>query len=183
MPTAASSAITSTLLICFAAGATLLGILSDRIGLRKPVMFAGSVVALLCWIPILFFPRLPIWLLVSMVILVGLACGSVTLGFAFVKESVPSRFAGTVSGVYNMGSILGVMILQPAIGWLLDLSWRGTIAGGVRIYALAAYRSGFVLIIAFSILSALAIGFTTETHCRQQGAPDKNGAGLGSVSV
>ena len=175
MPIAASSAITSTLLICYAAGATLLGILSDRIGLRKPVMFAGSVVALLCWIPILFFP-LPIWLLVSMVILVGLAGGSVTIGFAFVKESVPSRFAGTVSGVYNMGSILGAMILQPAIGWLLDLSWRGTIAGGVRIYDLAAYRSGFVLIIAFSILSALAIGFTAETRCRHAGAPDREGA-------
>ncbi|MDP2840478.1 MAG: MFS transporter [Syntrophales bacterium] len=183
MPVAASSAITSTLLICYAAGATLLGILSDRIGLRKPVMFAGSVAALLCWIPILFFPRLPIWLLVSMVILVGLTCGSVTIGFAFVKESVPSRFAGTVSGLYNMGSVLGTMILQPAIGWLLDLSWRGTIAGGVRIYALAAYRSGFVLIIAFSILSALAIGFTAETHCRQQGAPDRNRAGHGSLDV
>ena len=172
-----SFAITSTLLICYAAGAILLGILSDRIGLRKPVMLAGSVVALLCWIPILFFPGLPVWLLVSMVILVGLASGSVTIGFAFVKESVPSRFAGTVSGVYNMGSILGAMILQPAIGWLLDLSWKGTIAGGARIYALAAYRSGFVLIIAFSLLSALAIGFTAETHCRQQGAPDKNGSG------
>jgi hypothetical protein len=75
------------------------------------------------------------------------------------------------------------MILQPAIGWLLDLSWRGTIAGGVRIYALAAYQSGFVLIIAFSILSALAIGFTAETHCRQQEAPDKNRAGHRSFDV
>ena len=125
MPTAASSAITSTLLICYAAGAILLGILSDRIGLRKPVIVCGAVIALLAWIPILFFPGIPLWLLISLVILVGLANGSVTLGFAFVKESVPSRFAGTVSGIYNMGSILGAMILQPAIGWLLDLYWRG----------------------------------------------------------
>lgn len=179
LPVAASSAITSTLLICYAAGAILLGFLSDRIRLRKPVMFGGSVVALICWIPILFFPGLPIGLLVSIVILVGLASGSVTLGFAFVKESVPSRFAGTVSGVYNMGSILGAMLLQPAIGWLLDLYWQGTVSGGIRIYTLAAYRAGFVLIIALSILSALAIGFTAETHCRQQGAPEKSGAGLG----
>jgi hypothetical protein len=40
---------------------------------------------------------------------------------------------------------------------------------------LAAYRSGFVLIITISILSALAIGFTAETHGRQHMAPDKNG--------
>ena len=71
--TAASSTITSTLLICYAVGATLLGILSDRIGLRKPVLYIGSIVALLAWIPLLFFPGIPLWLLVSLAILVGLA--------------------------------------------------------------------------------------------------------------
>jgi MFS family permease len=77
------------------------------------------------------------------VIIVGLANGVVILGFAFAKESVPPQFAGTASGIYNMGSILGAMILQPAIGWLLDRNWQGNIAGGVRIYDLAAYRLGF----------------------------------------
>ncbi|MBA4423592.1 MAG: MFS transporter, partial [Syntrophus sp. (in: bacteria)] len=166
--TAASSAITSTLLICYAVGATLLGVLSDRIGLRKPVMQIGSIVASLAWIPMLFCTGIPLWLLVSLAILVGLSAGSVTVGFAFVKESVPPRFAGTAAGIYNMGSILGAMILQPAIGWLLDRNWQGALAGDVRIYGLAAYRSGFVLIIAFNLLTVLSVGFTTETHCRQR---------------
>ena len=174
IPTAASSAITSTLLICYAVGATLLGVLSDRIGLRKPVIYIASIVALLAWIPMLFFSGIPLWLLVSLSILVGLATGSVTIGFAFVKESVPPRFAGTAAGIYNMGSILGAMILQPAIGWLLDRNWQGALAGGVRIYDLAAYRSGFVLIIAFNLLTVLSVGFTTETHCRQT-VLDNNG--------
>ncbi len=165
--TAASSAITSILLICYAVGATGLGVLSDRIGLRKPVIYIGSIVALLAWIPILFFSGIPLWLLVSLAVLVGLAAGSVTIGFAFVKESVPPRFAGTATGIYNMGSILGAMILQPAIGWLLDRNWQGALLGGVRIYDLAAYRSGFILIIAFNLLSVLSVGFTAETHCRQ----------------
>jgi len=174
MSVATSSAVTSTLLIFYAIGATLLGNLSDRIRLRKPIMFAGSVVALLCWIPILFFPKLPLWLLAFLVILVGLACGSVTIGFAFAKESVPSRFAGTVSGMYNTGSMIGAMILQPVIGWILDLSWRGTLVGGVRIYDLTAYRLSFLLPIAFAIVSVLAIGFTAETHCRQTTMTDKS---------
>jgi MFS family permease len=165
--TAASSTITSTLLICYAVGATLQGVLSDRIGLRKPVLYIGSVVALLAWIPILFFPGIPLWLLVSLAIVVGFASGSVIIGFAFVKESVPPRFAGTATGIYNMGSILGVMILQPAIGWMLDRNWQGALVGDVRIYDLAAYRSGFFLLIGFSLLTVLSIGFTTETHCRQ----------------
>jgi sugar phosphate permease len=167
IPTAASSAITSMLLICYAAGAIVLGIVSDRIGLRKPVIVGGAVVATIVWIPILFFPGIPLWLLVSLVIVAGLANGSVTLGFAFAKESVPPRYAGTTSGIYNMGSILGVMLLQPAIGWMLDRNWQGGIAGGVRIYDAYAYRAGFSLIIAVSALAVLGSLFTAETHCRQ----------------
>jgi predicted MFS family arabinose efflux permease len=176
IPTAASAAIMSTLLIFYAVGGLLLGALSDRIGLRKPVLIAGSVLALFCWVPILFFPNLPVWLLTILVIAVGLTSGSVIIGFAFAKESVPSRFAGTISGVYNTGSIVGAMLLQPAIGVILDYSWQGTIAGGVRIYDLAAYRSGFVLLLFCSSLAALAIGFTAETHCRQAGTPGRDGA-------
>jgi sugar phosphate permease len=167
IPTAASSAITSTLLICYAVGAIVLGLVSDRIGLRKPVIVGGAIMATIAWIPILFFPGIPLWLLVMLVILAGLANGSVTIGFAFAKESVPPRFAGTTSGIYNMGSTLGTMILQPAIGWLLDRNWQGGLVGGVRIYDLAAYRSGFALIIALSALAVLASAFTAETHCRQ----------------
>jgi sugar phosphate permease len=178
-----ASAITSTMLICFAAGATLLGMLSDRIGLHKPVVLVGTITALLAWIPILLIPDLPFWLLVCLIIIVGLSTGSSIVCFAFVKESVPPRFAGTVSGVQNMGAMGGAMILPPAIGWVLDLCWQGTIVGGVRVYDLAAYRSGFLLIIAFSLLSALAIGFTAETHCRQQGAPDKTRVGHRSLDV
>ncbi|MHB8770069.1 MAG: MFS transporter [Syntrophales bacterium] len=165
---AASSAITSTLLICYALGSIALGMLSDRIGLRKPLLVAGALTATVAWVPILFFPGIPLWLLILLVIVAGLANGSVILGFAFGKESVPPRFAGTASGIYNMGSTFGTIILQPAIGWLLDRNWQGGLAGGVRIYDAAAYRTGFILIVALAALSVLAAALTSETHCRQK---------------
>jgi MFS family permease len=167
IPAAASSAITSTMLICYAIGSIALGLLSDRIGLRKPVILVSAIVAAVTWIPILFFPGIPLWLLIALVIIEGLMNGSVTLGFALVKESVPPRFAGTASGIFNMGSILGAMILQPAIGWLLDRNWQGGLAGGVRIYDLAAYRSAFSLIIIVSAVSIFASALASETYCRQ----------------
>ena len=179
MPTAASSAITSTLLICYAVGAIGLGMLSDRIGLRKPVMLAGSAVAFLCWIPILFFPRLPHELLIALVIIEGLSAGTVTLGFAFLKETLPARFAGTVSGIYNMGSILGAMILQPAVGWLLDFAWRGTLSGGARIYDPDAYRLGFLPIAAFAAVALLSIGFASETGSRRREDREDGGENCG----
>jgi nitrate/nitrite transporter NarK len=147
----------------------LLGSLSDRIGLRKPFIVFGSVISLLCWLPVLFVPDLPLWLLIALVIAIGLAGGAVIVSFACVRESVPPALAGTVSGVCNMGSMGGGMILQPMVGWMLDLQWHGTFAGGVRVYDLAAYRSGFILIAVCAALAVLASLFTAETGCRQAG--------------
>jgi MFS family permease len=170
---AASSALTSLLLIFYAVGGIVMGAWSDRIGLRKPVLWVGTAISMLCWFPILFVPDLPIWLLVVLMILTGLAAGAMIITFAFVKESVPPRLAGTVAGVCNMGSMMGGMILQPAVGWMLDLHWRGKLLGDVRMYDLAAYRSGFILILLFSILAVVAVGFTTETRRRPSGAPER----------
>jgi hypothetical protein len=41
-----------------------------------------------------------------------------------ILESVPLALAGTVSGISNMGMEMGPMILQPAIGLVLDLKWE-----------------------------------------------------------
>jgi hypothetical protein len=89
------------------------------------------------------------------------------IGFAFAKESVPSPLAGTAAGVCNMGSMLGPMLLQPAVGWMLDRHWAGTMAAGARVYELGAFRAGFTLMLAWTLLALVCISLTRETHCRQ----------------
>jgi hypothetical protein len=59
------------------------------------------------------------------------------------------------------------MLLQPGVGWMLDLAWQGEMAEGVRIYSLEAYQSGFSLMLAWLALALLLILFTRETDCRQ----------------
>jgi hypothetical protein len=89
------------------------------------------------------------------------------VSFAFVKESVPLRLAGTVSGVINMGVMAGPMILQPAVGLVLDSTWKGDLAQGVRVYDAAAYRSGFSIMLAWIVISFILLFFTRETNCQQ----------------
>ncbi len=164
---AESAALTSVLLVAWAVGGPVLGVLSDRIGRRKPLYVAGCFVCWAGWSLILFMPQLPVWLLTVLVSIVGFASGAMILGFAFVKESVPPSLTGTVSGVCNMGVIIGPMVLQPVMGWILDRNWTGTLENGIKIYDLGAYQSAFSLMMIWSILSAVLISFTTETHCRQ----------------
>jgi MFS family permease len=164
----ASAAVTSTILLAWALGGPVLGLLSDRIGRRKTPCLSAAVMALVGWVFALYIPEIPLDIFVVLMVLNGFACGAIIIGFAFVKESVPPELAGTASGICNMGVMSGPMILQPAIGWVLDLQWKGTLENGVRIYDPAAYRSGFLLIIAWLLLAVVLLSITHETHCQQK---------------
>jgi hypothetical protein len=66
-----------------------------------------------------------------------------------------------------MGIMLGVTVLQPAVGWMLDRHWEGTALEGVRIYSLAACQAGFGLMLGWILIALVLLFFTRETHCRQ----------------
>jgi sugar phosphate permease len=162
-----AAAMTSALMVAWAIGGPLLGALSDRIGRRKPLYVGGLLVLSVCWAVILFIPALPSAILLGMLLVAGFCSGTMVIGFAFAKESAPARLGGTVSGIVNMGVMQGPMVLQPAVGWMLDRNWHGQLLNGARIYELEAYRSGFALMIAWLALSVVLILFTRETHCKQ----------------
>ncbi|MGB5452506.1 MAG: MFS transporter [Sedimenticolaceae bacterium] len=161
-----AAALCSALLIAWAIGGPIFGWLSDRLGRRKPLYILGCLVILLGWGLILMLPALPIGLLTLLLLLVGFFSGNMIIGFAFAKESAPAHLAGTASGLVNMGVMMGPMLLQPAVGWMLDRSWQGEMVDGVRVYGLEAYRSGFSLMLAWLTLAFILILFTRETRCR-----------------
>ena len=162
-----AAAICSLLLIAWAIGGPVFGWLSDHLGHRKPLYALGCVMQLASWSLVLLVPALPVWLLISLLIVAGFFAGNMIIGFAYARESVPSYLSGTISGVVNMGVMMGPMVLQPAVGWVLDLLWSGQLVDGVRHYGIEAYRSGFLLMLGWLALSTLLIFFTRETHCRQ----------------
>jgi len=167
LPPAQAAVICSVLMVSMAVGAPILGGLSDRTGRRKPIYLIGCVVAALGWAAIIFVPELSLEAFIALVILTGLASGAVVIGFAFGRESVPPHLAGTVTGTINMGVMAGATILQPVIGWVLDLMWTGQTFSGARVYGLAAFQVGFGLMLAWSILACFLIALTQETYCRQ----------------
>ena len=164
---AQAAALNSALLVAWAVGGPLVGGLSDRIGLRKPLYIIGNITLVGAWGVIIFVPALPVILLVGLLLLAGLASGGMIIGFAFIKESVPSHLGGTASGIINMGVMSGPMILQPAVGLILDLNWQGKVLDGAKVYGLDAFRSGFSLMLLWMIVSAVLIFFTKETYCKQ----------------
>ncbi|MCP3664936.1 MAG: MFS transporter [Gammaproteobacteria bacterium] len=162
-----AAAVCSTLLVAWAVGGPVFGWLSDHLGHRKPLYVLGCIVQLMGWGVILLVPALPSWLLILLLIVVGFFSGNMIIGFAYAKESAPVHLAGTASGIVNMGVMMGPMLLQPGVGWILDLSWQNEMVEGVRIYSLDAYQNGFTLMLTWLVLALFLTLFTHETHCKQ----------------
>ena len=161
-----AATLATMLLVIWALSGPVWGTYSDRIGRRKPVYLVGCTGVLAGWALLIFIPNLPVWLLVTILAGTGLASGCMMAGYGFMRESVPSHLSGTAVGLYNTGVVFGPMVLQPAVGWMLDQRWQGEQIGAVKVYGLAAYQAGFALMFGWVILSLLLLLLTKETYGR-----------------
>lgn len=164
--TTTAAAVCSVMIVCWAAASPLFGYLSDQMGRRKPLYLAGALVAAIGWAAMFYWPAVPLAAFVAVAAVTSVACGAVILGFAFAKESVPVQFLGTVSGAINVGNMIGPMLLQPAIGGILDRRWSGGTSEGVRVYATGDFHAAFGLIVAWLVLTSILLALTRETYCR-----------------
>ncbi|MEI7456520.1 MAG: MFS transporter [Nitrosomonadales bacterium] len=148
---------TTLLLAGFALGAFFIGMLSDRIGRRKPVMIAGALAYCLCWLPLLFGVAMSGMTGYLLFFAMGLCAPSFTLSWSCAKEVNPHALSGMATSVVNIGGFLGTAIMQPLVGWAIDRAGGG---------GLAAYQPGIAILLGFSLLGLLATMFIRETYCR-----------------
>jgi sugar phosphate permease len=167
LSTAGAAGLCSLTLLAWGVGGPLLGALSDRLKERKRLYVAGAAAATLAWLVVLLVPELPLAVLILLLAVAGLASGIIMIGYAWAKESAPAALAGTTGGVINTGNMIGAMVMQPAVGWVLDRAWDGGLESGLRVYSFSAYRYGFVLMLAWLLAVLVVTAFTRETRCRQ----------------
>jgi sugar phosphate permease len=164
---AAASA--TVMLVAFALGCPFFGALSDRIGRRKPAYLGGAVVVAAGWLLMFYVDGLSVTAYTVLAGITGFASGCFIIGFPYGRESAPGKYMGAMTGAVNMGNMLGVVVLQPGIGMVLDAHWDGRLAGGAHVYSAGAYHLGFLLLAGWAVLSAVLIAFTRETYCKPLG--------------
>jgi MFS family permease len=118
-------------------GCPLLGVISDRIGRRKPVIAAGAVVLLGCLAWILYGPAdvLPPYVLG---LVAGTASGAAMIPYTVIKEANPPQMSGTATGVINFLNFTFSALLGPVFGWILL-----KVAGGASRMSLEHYQTTF----------------------------------------
>lgn len=156
----------SLLLLGFALGALCSGTLSDYIGRRKPIMVVGSLLYVLCWLPMLMTWQLALGWSYGLFFLMGFTASGFTLAWASTKEVNPPALSGMATSVVNTGSFIGAGVLQPLVGWVMDQQWEGHTLAGARVYTSECYQSGLGAMFGFALLGLAGTCFIRETHCR-----------------
>jgi hypothetical protein len=87
------------------------------------------------------------------------------LSYAVAGEINPKPVAGISVAFTNMASVLIAAFLQPFIGWLLELRWRGFYVDGHPLYSAGDYQSAMAMLPVTLVLAAIVALFIKETYC------------------
>ncbi len=121
MTQVAAEVVVSMVFWGMAAGSIAGGWLSDVLGHRKYLVFAGAVLTGLAYAAVLYLPGTR--LSDSVLLFAGGFFGGLQmLTFAMAKEGRESALVGTVVAFVNMIGIAGALVFQPLVGYLADVS-------------------------------------------------------------
>jgi MFS family permease len=117
-------------------GCPMLGMLSDRLGRRRPVIIAGASVLFLCLLWILYgqASAIPPYI-VGLV--AGLASGAAMLPYTVIKEANPPELSGTATGVVSFLIFTFSALLGPVFARAFEM-----VSGGQQI-GLEHYQLAF----------------------------------------
>jgi MFS family permease len=151
-------------------GSPLLGMLSDRIGRRKPVIAGSAAVLLLCLLLILYAPAgtFPPY---SLGLATGIASGAAMIPYSVIKEANRPEHSGTATGVISFINFMVSALIGPILAGLLTR----VSANGAR--ELEHYQAAFQPL-AFGVALAILL-----TFCLRETGPAANNFRTSPVSA
>jgi MFS family permease len=138
-------------------GCPLLGLLSDRLGRRKPVIVSSGLVLLGClaWI---LYGRPGVIPPYVVGIVAGLASGAAMLPYTIIKEANPPEASGTATGVVNFLNFTFSALLGPIFAWVLL-----AVSGGATKMRLEHYQTAFEPLLYGVAIAIVLTFFLNET--------------------
>lgn len=162
MDQAKAALLTSCLFIGFGVGSPLIGLLSDYLGKRRPLMQVSALLSLVMMSIVIYVPGLTPWMIGSLLFGFGLTTGAFMLGFAVGKELNPVAATATVIAFINTGDLTMSALTEPLIGTLLDQSWAGEFRDGIRYFSVQDYRSALAILPLYLLLALGLSSFIRE---------------------
>jgi len=165
--TVEAAGIISMLFAGWAVFSPLAGWASDRMGRRNPILTVGSIITLVAFSIVIFYTPENTYLLMAIIFITGVGGCAMTACFSSVKELNSLEYSSTALGLMNMFVVGSGAVMQPLIGWLLDMNWSGTMIDGARVYSENAYTFAFSSLLVVTAAACIGTMILRETGCRQ----------------
>lgn len=134
-------------------GSFLFGFLSSIFNKTKIFIVISSMIG------VIFFPILLIFKITNIVFLIfiifsfGLSSSGQALTFSMMNENNNIKNIGLASGFNNTVIMMGGMFIDPLVGWLINLNFKGSILDGVPQYSILDYKRSLSLLFIMLLLS------------------------------
>jgi MFS family permease len=145
----------------------LVGWVSDKTGRRNPILTIGAIISISAFSIVIFYTPENTVLLMAMIFLTGMGGCAMTVCFSSVKELNSLEYSSTALGLMNMFVVGSGAVMQPLLGWLLDMNWTGASVDGARVYTESAYTLAFVSLLVVNVAALIGSFMLRETRCRQ----------------
>lgn len=145
-----------------------IGAISDKIKKRRLPLLISAIMSTVLMCTIFYIPDLTLTTLYILFFFVGIFCGAHPICFALGKENCPDSFSGTAVAVTNTLIMLGGMIFQPLVGFLLDKHTHTLLKTGESLYTANDYTYALSVVPLGLMLTILLTFFLKETHCESK---------------
>jgi MFS family permease len=152
---AEAAGLASLLSVGWGVGAPVIGLLSDRWQRRRSLLLVGTATSTLALAGAIYLPLGTI-AAGALLLVAGIAGSSMVVTYAAAREWNRPADSGAVYGFVNTATVGSGAVLQPLLGYLLDRAWTGEVAGGARVYSLAAYEQAMLVLPAVGLAGFLA---------------------------
>jgi sugar phosphate permease len=141
------------------------GWLSDKMGRRKPMMIISAVFGIILTSLFVFSPSLSQNGAYLIFFIFGLTNTGVAIAYAVSTELHDRNVVGTSIAFTNMISIFVGALLQPLVGYLVDMV-SGTRAYNVESLLLSDFQAGLKLLPICSLIALFLACCVKETYCK-----------------
>lgn len=145
-------------------GSSLVGMLSDRLGSRRGLMFVGALAAFVLMLIIIKLNLESGVLLSILFFLLGLITSTQVLSYPLVAAHNPRMVASTAISVISMMCLLGGALSQPIFGKILALHAEPVMIHGAPVYGAVAYQSAIQLLPLAFLIAFFLVFWIREPH-------------------
>lgn len=149
----------SMIFIGWAIGGPIMGWLSDKLAVVRRAMLLSAIASLLILLVVIYAPDLSPAMLMPLLFCYGLANTGVAVAYAVASRLHQRQVVGVSIAFTNMASITIGALLQPVLGWLLDVQWSGQYMHRLEYFPPIAYQRTLVVLPVCLVLSVVCVYF------------------------